>query len=83
LYELEQITNDIVSTIISSQNVIMCGDYIVIKGTSERIVMPQRINISELRTIRSQFVKFSELHPPNNVKDIPKHFVIFLNSKLK
>lgn len=83
MYELEQITNDIVSTVVSSQNIIMQGDLIAIKGTSEKVIMPQRITMSELRTIRSQFVKFSELHPPKDVKEIPKLFVIFLNSKLR
>jgi len=82
LYELEQISSDIISQIISSQNVLMFGDFITIKGSTEKIKMPKRVNISELRTIRQQFIKYSELHPPP-VKEISKLFAIYLNSKLE
>lgn len=82
LYELEQISSEIVSQVISSQNVLMYGDFITIKGTTEKVKMPKRVNISELRSIRQQFIKYSELHPPS-VKEIPKLFVIYLNSKLE
>lgn len=82
LFELDRITNEIVGKIISNQSLSVPGDKIPIEGTTEKIIFPQNFSAKETRKIRSQFIKISEMNPPN-LKDIPKLFVIYLNSNFE
>jgi tRNA uridine 5-carbamoylmethylation protein Kti12 len=83
LYELDKVTGEIVSTLMSSKTTSMAGDMIPVEHTTTRLRVPQFVSLPELRKLRTQFVKISQMHPPSNKSEIAKSFVDFLNINLK
>eukprot|EP01135_Chromosphaera_perkinsii_P006623 Nk52_evm25s554 gene=Nk52_evmTU25s554 len=93
LYELDQVTQDIINLILEGQ-----------KQGSTKVLVPQQkleeqspknkpksifvnlckhVTLSELRRIRRQFVSFTKLHNDNNASRIPAMFVDFVNNSLQ
>ncbi len=83
LYELDKVTGEIVTTLMSSKTTSMPGDMIVVEHTDTRLCVPQFVSLPQLRKLRTQFVKISQMHPPSNKSEMAKSFVEFLNVNLK
>eukprot|EP01102_Stenamoeba_stenopodia_P018658 TRINITY_DN6884_c0_g1_i1.p1 TRINITY_DN6884_c0_g1~~TRINITY_DN6884_c0_g1_i1.p1 ORF type:complete len:275 (+),score=75.39 TRINITY_DN6884_c0_g1_i1:38-862(+) len=80
LHELDKVTQDIVNVILeaSQQGTALPGDYITVPGTPQKFVLKRNSTLAELRRLRRQFIKVSQLHPPPN-DAIGDAFVTYLN----
>ncbi|XP_058957020.1 protein KTI12 homolog [Pocillopora verrucosa] len=83
LYELDKITQEIVTVLINSQRTFVPGDHITVPGTSEKVVLNRTANMAELRKIRRQFITYTKMHPVEDTKKISNMFVQYLNSSLQ
>lgn len=83
LYELDKITQEIVTVLINSQRTFVPGDHITVPGTSEKVVLDRTANMAELRKIRRQFITYTKMHPVEDTKKISNMFVQYLNSNLQ
>jgi tRNA uridine 5-carbamoylmethylation protein Kti12 len=82
MYELDKITNSIIESILSSQSTTMSGESIKLTQTDEKFIMPSFLSTTELNKLKNQYIKLNQLKPLNNVNEIAKGFVIYLNGNL-
>ncbi|PFX17876.1 protein KTI12 homolog [Stylophora pistillata] len=83
LYELDKITQEIVTALINSQRTFVPGDHITVPGTSEKVILNRTAHMAELRKIRRQFITYTKMHPVEDTKKIANMFVQYLNSSLQ
>ncbi|KAL9985762.1 hypothetical protein ACROYT_G008203 [Oculina patagonica] len=83
LYELDKITQEIVTALLNSQRTFVPGDHVVVPGTSEKVVLNRMVNMAELRRIRRQFITYTKMHPVEDTKKIANMFVQYLNSSVQ
>lgn len=83
LYELDKITQEIVTALINSQRTFVPGDHVTVPGTSEKVILNRTANMAELRKIRRQFITYTKMHPVEDTKKIANMFVQYLNSSLQ
>jgi len=83
LYELDKITQDIVTALLNSQRTFVPGDHVAVPGTSEKVVLNRTVNMAELRRIRRQFITYTKMHPVEDTKKIANMFVQYLNSSVQ
>ncbi|XP_073240983.1 protein KTI12 homolog isoform X1 [Porites lutea] len=83
LYELDKITQEIVTALLNSQRTFVPGDQVTIPGTSEKVLLNRTVNMSELRRIRRQFITYTKMHPVEDTKKIANMFVQYLNSSIQ
>lgn len=87
MFELDRITNDIVNTIISAQQKqgYKIGDEIDLSSPPSscafEITMTKRTTIMELRKLRTQFVRITQMHPPT-IDLIAQMFLSYLDTNL-
>jgi protein KTI12 len=81
LFELDKLTQDICTEIVSIQNSCMIGDNVLISG--HPFTVSRRIHLPELRRLQSQFFKIAKLRPPENQQQISQAFVQHVNGALK
>jgi protein KTI12 len=82
LYELDKITNAILSELIAQKSILMPGEYLSVMPelTNEKLrIPPSFVTMPELRKLRSQYVRVAQMHPPSTKSEIAKQFVLFLN----
>jgi len=79
VYELDKMTQEIVSEILQAQNTAVLGDYIPIPRVQTKFHWTRRLTMSELRRMRQQFLKMAQLQPPK-VEEIGDVFVEYLNN---
>ncbi|XP_031567489.1 protein KTI12 homolog [Actinia tenebrosa] len=80
LYELDRITQDIVTAILNSQKTFVPGDKIAVPGTDQLIVLTRQVNMAELRRTRRQFITYTKTHPVDDTSKIANMFVQYLNN---
>ncbi|XP_020615469.1 protein KTI12 homolog [Orbicella faveolata] len=83
LYELDKMTQEIVTALLNSQRTFVPGDHVTVPGTSEKVVLNRTVNMAELRRIRRQFITYTKMHPVEDTKKIANMFVQYLNSSVK
>lgn len=83
LYELDKITQEIVTALLNSQHTFVPGDQVTVPGTSEKVLLNRTVNMSELRRIRRQFITYTKMHPVEDTKKIANMFVQYLNSSIQ
>lgn len=83
LYELDKITQEIVTALINSQRTFVPGDHVTVPGTSEKVILNRTAHMAELRKIRRQFITYTKMHPVEDTKKIANMFVQYLNSSLQ
>jgi protein KTI12 len=83
LYELDKTTNAIITQLMTQKSFMMPGEYITVPDTTEKLRMPQVVSMPELRKLRSQYVRVTQMHPPTSKSEIAKGFVMFLNLHTK
>ncbi|CAJ0954759.1 unnamed protein product [Ranitomeya imitator] len=74
LHELDKVTQDVVTAVLSAQKTSVPGDI---------IMLPRILNMSELRRLRQQFISYTKLHPNENISQLANMFVQYLNQSLR
>ncbi|KAL9647797.1 hypothetical protein ABK040_015283 [Willaertia magna] len=92
MYELDKLTNEIISLIMDVKSLHMPGDLIPIpsvynlpKDQVEKhlIKMPGlSVSLQQLKKLKSQFIKLCQMHPPDTKQKIIIGFVDYLNEHL-
>ncbi|XP_066448363.1 protein KTI12 homolog [Eleutherodactylus coqui] len=83
LHELDKVTQDVVTAILSAQKTSVPGDVIMVPGATERLQLPRILNMLELRRLRQQFISYTKLHPNENISQLANMFVQYLNQSLR
>lgn len=83
LYELDRVTQDVVTRIIDAQKTGVVGDLIPIKGASEQIMLTRTLTLGELQRHKRQFITYTKMHPVDDPGKLPNLFVQYLNNTLK
>ena len=83
LHEMDRITQEIVSVIISSQQKGLIGDKIVLPGTTESLTLSKIVPPAEFTRLRRQFISYSKTRPVESLDRIPAVFVQYLKSTIK
>lgn len=83
LYELDKVTQDIVSRILDAQKTGAPGDLISIPGTNETLMLLRTLSLSELQRHKRQFIAYTKVHPVDDTAKLPGLFVQYLNNCLK
>lgn len=83
LYELDKVTQEIVTTLLNCQRNFVPGDHIMVPGTSEKVLLNRTVNMAELRRLRRQFITYTKMHPVEDTKKIANMFVQYLNSSVQ
>ncbi|KAK7002670.1 protein KTI12 [Biomphalaria glabrata] len=79
LYEMDQITQDIITTLATAQKSLCPGDKIKIKDSREDITFTRPFSMAELQRHRRQFISYTKMHP---VEDTSKLSVISISVSL-
>ncbi|XP_077120344.1 protein KTI12 homolog isoform X2 [Ranitomeya variabilis] len=82
LHELDKVTQDVVTAVLSAQKTSVPGDIIMVPVATEKIQLPRILNMSELRRLRQQFISYTKLHPNENISQLANMFVQYLNQSL-
>ncbi|XP_035251560.1 protein KTI12 homolog [Anguilla anguilla] len=82
LYELDKVTQDVLTAVLNSQKTSVPGDLIVVPGATEKVELTRNINMSELRKLRRQFISYTKMHPTENIGQIANMFVQYLNKSM-
>ncbi|XP_028307519.1 protein KTI12 homolog [Gouania willdenowi] len=82
LYELDKMTQDVLTAIFNAQKTSVPGDSISVPGATEKISITRSINMAELRKLRRQFISYTKMHPTENTGQIANMFVQYLNKSL-
>ncbi|CAL1595981.1 unnamed protein product [Knipowitschia caucasica] len=82
LYELDRVTQDVLTVIFNAQKTSVSGDCITIPGATEKLEVSRNINMAELRKLRRQFISYSKSHPTEDCGQITNMFVQYLNKSL-
>lgn len=82
LYELDRITQEVTSVIMSAQKTLVVGDDIKVPGSTESISLGRKVTLGELTRARRQFISYTKLHPVEDTKKLTSLFVQYLNTTL-
>ncbi|GAU92495.1 hypothetical protein RvY_04571 [Ramazzottius varieornatus] len=83
LHELDRITQEIVSVIISAQQKGSIGGKVILPGTTEGLVLSKITPPAEFTRLRRQFISYSKTRPVESLDRIPTLFVHYLKSTIK
>ncbi|XP_056428905.1 protein KTI12 homolog isoform X1 [Hyla sarda] len=83
LHELDKVTQEVVTAILSAQKTSVPGDIIMVPGATEKMQLPHILNMSELRRLRQQFISYTKLHPNENISQLANMFVQYLNQSIR
>jgi len=67
IYEMDQVTQAIIASLIESQNTSLLGEFTVPK-TSQKVTMKRKVSLAELNRVRRQFIKMQTNLITVNVK---------------
>ncbi|XP_064422143.1 protein KTI12 homolog isoform X1 [Latimeria chalumnae] len=82
LYELDKVTQDVLTAVLSAQKTSIPGDLITVPGAQEKIELTRNLNMAELRKLRRQFISYTKMHPTENISQIANMFVQYLNKSI-
>ncbi|XP_043933775.1 protein KTI12 homolog [Protopterus annectens] len=82
LYELDRVTQDVLTAIFNAQKTSVPGELVAVPGTDEKIVLTRNLNMAELRKLRRQFISYTKMHPTENISQISNMFVQYLNKSI-
>ncbi|KAK7862666.1 hypothetical protein R5R35_009239 [Gryllus longicercus] len=83
LYEMDRITQEIVSAILAAQKMNIEGE-VKVPGYSQSVVLNAgtRVTSAQLARIRRQFLSYTKLHPGTDLSRIGMLFIQYLNTNL-
>ena len=82
LYELDRVTQEVVTRIIDSQKTSTPGDKIPISGTKELMMLTRTVTLGELQRHKRQFITYTKMHPVDDTNQLTGLFVQYLNRSL-
>ena len=82
LHELDQRTQEVLTSLLDSQRTSVVGEHVAVPGTTEKVHLTKNFTMAELRRLRRQFITYTKLHPVDNHDRIPTLFVQFLNTSV-
>ncbi|XP_055857404.1 protein KTI12 homolog [Episyrphus balteatus] len=83
LFEMDQLTQQIVADVMSSRKIGISGP-VPVKGSNIKVDLPDNVNAIQLNRLRRQFLNYSKMHSTSSTLDkVPQLFVQFLNSNCK
>lgn len=83
LFDMDQITQQIVTDVMSSRKIGISGP-VSVKNSNIKVDLPNNVNAIQLNRLRRQFLNYSKMHSTSSTLDkIPQLFVQFLNSNCK
>jgi len=81
LYEMDQITQAIINSILEAQNTTsITVDQISVPHTSKKVVLNHITTLAELRRLKRQFIKMNSQNQFSTKELISDNFVIFINN---
>ncbi|KAK0043144.1 protein KTI12 [Biomphalaria pfeifferi] len=83
LYEMDRITQDIITTLATAQKSLCPGDKIKIKDSREDITFTRPFSMAELQRHRRQFISYTKMHPVEDTSKLSNLFVQYLNKSLQ
>jgi len=83
LHELDRITQQVISDVMTAQATAVPGDTITIPGAKDKIHYTRTLTLAELQRTRRQFISFNKTHPVEDSNCLPNMFVQFLNTSIK
>ncbi|XP_047004061.1 protein KTI12 homolog isoform X1 [Schistocerca americana] len=82
LYELDKVTQEILSAILSAQKLGVDSE-IKIPGFKDSVrTNGVKLSVPQLSRLRRQFLSYTKLHPSNDISKIGPLFIQFLNSNI-
>ncbi|KAK7498494.1 hypothetical protein BaRGS_00010154 [Batillaria attramentaria] len=82
LYELDRVTQEVVTRLLDAQKTGAPGDMISIPGAKEHFMFTRTLSLSELQRHRRQFITYTKMHPVDDIAKLPGLFVHYLSSSL-
>ncbi|GCC37428.1 hypothetical protein chiPu_0015932 [Chiloscyllium punctatum] len=82
MYELDRVTQEMVTTILNTQKTSVPGDLITVPGANVKIELTRSLQMAELRKLRRQFISYTKMHPTENIGQIANMFVQYINHSL-
>ncbi|CAL1529887.1 unnamed protein product [Lymnaea stagnalis] len=82
LYEVDKITQDIVTLLVAAQKSLVPGSAIKIPDVKEEFVFIRHVSIAELQRHRRQFITYTKMHPVEDSTKLSNMFVQYLNKSL-
>lgn len=83
LYELDRVTQEVVTRIIDAQKTGIPGDFISIPSAKEQLMLTRTLTLSELQRHKRQFITYTKMHPVDDTDKLPSLFVQYLNNSLR
>ena len=83
MYELDRITQEIITSLLDAQKTSFIGDYIKVPNATDKIYLLKNLTLAELRRMKRQFLNYTKMHPIEDVQKIGNMYVQFINSSLK
>jgi len=81
LYELDQITQSIINSILEAQHTLNMMGQITVPNSTQKVSLKRNVSMAELSRLRRQFIKLNSIKPiPSNT--IGDNFVIYLSANL-
>lgn len=82
LHELDRLTQEVVRSVINAQRTSVPGEHVPVNNTQEKLVLPRKVTIAELRKLRKQFISYTKLHPVEDQCQLVTLFVQYLNKTI-
>ncbi len=83
LYELDRITQEIITSILEAQKTSFVGDKMHVGNSSEKVLLTKMFNMAELRRLKRQFLTYTKMHPIEDTGKIGNMFVQYINSNIR
>ena len=80
LYQLDKITQAVVTNILDSQRTANIGDRLSISGSTQTLMLTRPLTLSMLQRYRRQFITYIKMHPVDNCSTISDTFIQFLSN---
>ncbi|RUS22608.1 hypothetical protein BC937DRAFT_88245 [Endogone sp. FLAS-F59071] len=83
LYELDKVTQDIITAMLEGQKELGSGGFITVPHTTRHVRNPARtVTLNELRRLRRQFTNINKIHTLLNMERVAENFVDYLDTNL-
>eukprot|EP00744_Colponema_vietnamica_P015241 GILI01021370.1.p1 GENE.GILI01021370.1~~GILI01021370.1.p1 ORF type:complete len:276 (-),score=32.94 GILI01021370.1:37-864(-) len=82
LFELDQITQDILAALEAAQTNSFIGDTITLPHCDQKLRLSRKMSSLELRRLRTQYLKIARMHPPSSTAVIGPTFLEYITTNM-
>lgn len=83
VHELDRITQQIVTHVMDAQKTSVVGDYIVVPGAVDKIILTKILTLAELQRCKRQFTSFIKSRAVETLSAVPNMFVHYINNSIQ